>query len=225
MHGPDQRQRRDDDVDARAVGQAGVDHRAALVDAAAERRHDAVDDAHQLLGVAEADVRLSSMPVPLDVDLVRPVDQDFGDAVVVQERLERAVAQDAGDDLLEELARARPRLSGMSSSASVSPKMRSSARRTSSALSALHRGAQLGEQPALHAVADRAPALAAVRAGAAAARRLAGDRRRLAACVGVAVAQDAKHAATSYLIQIGSYSSQGDAADLLAGCGPSASIT
>ena len=39
-----QRERRDDRVDAAAVGQARVDHRRALVDAAADLRDDAVDD-------------------------------------------------------------------------------------------------------------------------------------------------------------------------------------
>ncbi len=38
----------------------------------------------------------------LDVDLVRPVDHDLGDGGVVQEGLERAVAEDVGGDLLLE---------------------------------------------------------------------------------------------------------------------------
>ena len=46
---PVERQRRDDGVHARAVGQARVDHRRALVDAAADARDDAVDDLHQVL--------------------------------------------------------------------------------------------------------------------------------------------------------------------------------
>ena len=50
----DQADRRDDGVDARAVDQAGVDHRARLVDAPAERRDDAIDDAHHVLVVLEA---------------------------------------------------------------------------------------------------------------------------------------------------------------------------
>ncbi len=46
-------QRRNDRVHAGAVRQAGVDHRADFVDAAADLRHDAVDDLHQVLVVAE----------------------------------------------------------------------------------------------------------------------------------------------------------------------------
>ena len=45
--------RRDDGVDARAVGQAGVDERARLVDAAADAADDLVDDAAQVRLVAE----------------------------------------------------------------------------------------------------------------------------------------------------------------------------
>ena len=46
-HGPVERERRDDGVDARAVLEARVDHRRRLVDAAAERRDDALDGGAQ----------------------------------------------------------------------------------------------------------------------------------------------------------------------------------
>ena len=52
-HRPDQRQRLDDAVDARAVGQAGVDARAGLVDPPAERRDDPVDDPQDVVVVEE----------------------------------------------------------------------------------------------------------------------------------------------------------------------------
>ena len=100
-HRPDQRERRDDGVDARAVGQAGVDHRAGLVDAAADRRDDAVDDAHHVVVVLERDVRQLELAAPLDVDLARPVDHDLGDGLVAQQRLERTEADDLVGDLLE----------------------------------------------------------------------------------------------------------------------------
>ena len=50
---PVDRQRRNDGVDARAVGQARVDHRRAVVDAAADAADDAVDDAQQVRVVLE----------------------------------------------------------------------------------------------------------------------------------------------------------------------------
>ena len=46
---PSKRQRRDDGVDARAVGQTGVHHGGGLVDAPADLDDDAVDDPPQVL--------------------------------------------------------------------------------------------------------------------------------------------------------------------------------
>ena len=77
--GPDERQRRDDRVDAGAVGQAGVDHRGGLVDAAADRGDDAVDDPHHVVVVLEHDVGELKAAVALDVDLARAVDHDLRD--------------------------------------------------------------------------------------------------------------------------------------------------
>ena len=48
-----ERDRRNDGVDAGTIGQAGVDRRRRFVDATAERRNDAVDDAHDVLVVIE----------------------------------------------------------------------------------------------------------------------------------------------------------------------------
>ena len=99
--GPDQRQRRDDRVDPGAVGQAGVDHRRRLVDAAADRGDDPVDDPHDVVVVLEDHVGQLQLAGALDVDLARAVDHDLGDALVAQERLERPEADDLVGDLLE----------------------------------------------------------------------------------------------------------------------------
>ena len=66
-------QRRDDGVDAAAVGQAGVDHRAGLVDAAADAGHDLVDRAAQVglvgeLGVGGGEHALALQPDVLVAD-------------------------------------------------------------------------------------------------------------------------------------------------------------
>ena len=97
----DERQRRDDGVHARAIGQAGVDHRARLVDATADRGDDALDDLHHVLVVLERHVGELQLALALDVDLLRPVDHHLGEGLVAQERLERAEAQDLVGDLLE----------------------------------------------------------------------------------------------------------------------------
>ena len=56
------RQRRDDGVHARAVRQAGVDHRARFVHAPAHARNDFLDDLHQV-GVNHTDPRFQDVRV------------------------------------------------------------------------------------------------------------------------------------------------------------------
>ena len=82
-----------------AVGQAGVDHRRCLVDAAADLRDDAVDDAQHVRLVEERRLRLLDLARALDVHLVEAVDHDLGHRRVVEERLDRAVAEDVVGDL------------------------------------------------------------------------------------------------------------------------------
>ena len=109
-------QRRHDGVDARPVGQPGVDHRARLVDATADPRHDLVDRAAQVVLVGEPGVHRGQPAVALDEDAVGAVDHDLGDVGVVQVGLDRPVADDVVADLLgdpEPVARAqRPLLGG-----------------------------------------------------------------------------------------------------------------
>src|SRR6478752_339913 len=100
-HGPDERQRRDDRVDAGAVGQAGVDHWRGLVHAATDRRDDPVDDPHDVVVVLEDDVRQLELARSLDVDLARAVDHDLRDRLVAEEGLQGAEADDLVGDLLE----------------------------------------------------------------------------------------------------------------------------
>ena len=72
-----------------------------LVNAAAERRDDPVDDPHDVVVVLEHDVGQFELARALDVDLARPVDHDLGDGLVAQQRLDRAEADDLVGDLLE----------------------------------------------------------------------------------------------------------------------------
>ena len=101
------RQRRNDRVDARAVGQARVDHRRAVVDAPADAADDAVDDPHQVLVVLERRRQPLELAAALDVDLLVGVDQDVADRRVAQQRLERPEAEDLVDDVAEDAPRAR----------------------------------------------------------------------------------------------------------------------
>ena len=97
-----ERERRDDRVDAAAVGQAGVHHRARLVDASADLADDLVDRAAQVGLVGERGARLDQLAAPLDVDGVERVDHDLGEARVAQQGLDRAVAEDVVRDLLRD---------------------------------------------------------------------------------------------------------------------------
>src|SRR3954452_64471 len=68
--------------DARSVFQTSVNHWRRFVDATADRRDDALDNAHQVLVVFELDTRLLEFAAALDVDVVGRVDQDVGDGSV-----------------------------------------------------------------------------------------------------------------------------------------------
>src|SRR5207237_1399408 len=88
------RQRRDDHVDAGAVGEAGVDHRRAFVDPAADAGDDARNDLHQVRVAVEFDGRPHHLVAALDVDLVRAVDHDVGDCLVGKQDFQRAKRKD-----------------------------------------------------------------------------------------------------------------------------------
>ncbi len=62
-------ERRQDDVDAAAVGEPRVDHRARLVDAAPDRGGDALRDPDEMLGVAKPGVGLFELAAALDKDV------------------------------------------------------------------------------------------------------------------------------------------------------------
>ena len=109
MTGPTRRERPDDGVHARAVGQAGIDARARLVDVAPERRDDAVDDVEDVLVVAEGDVDLLDAAGTLDVDALRAVDHDLGDARVGQQGLDGPEARRPRGGRRRRGAGARPR--------------------------------------------------------------------------------------------------------------------
>jgi hypothetical protein len=89
-HRPVQRQRRDDGVDAAAVGQVAVHHWTGFVHAAAGLADDALHDVAQVRFVAEGEIGQLQLPVPLHVHRVRAVDEDVGDVGVLHQRLERA---------------------------------------------------------------------------------------------------------------------------------------
>ena len=96
------RERRDDRVDAGAVGEAGVDHRRRLVDAPADRGHDLVDHLAEPGVGAEALVGAVELAAALDVDRVAAVDHHLGDGRVGEEALDRTVAEHVVAELGDE---------------------------------------------------------------------------------------------------------------------------
>ena len=100
---PDERERRDDDVDTGAVLEARVHERRRLVDAAAERREDALDDVHQMRVVMELHIRELELAHALDEDLLRPVDHDLCDAAVLTQRLDGPEAEHLVTDIRDDL--------------------------------------------------------------------------------------------------------------------------
>ena len=101
--GPVDRQRRHDDVDARAVGQARVADRRGFVDPAADLADDALADVEQLVVVAEADRGALDLAGDFDVDGAGAVHHDVGDVVAREQRLERPVAEHVVADVVEQL--------------------------------------------------------------------------------------------------------------------------
>src|SRR6516225_1534760 len=82
-------QRRQDDVDAAAVGKPGVDHRTGFVDATTNSAGDTLRDIDEMVGITKSSHSLFELATSLDIDIKRSVRQDIGDFVVIKKRLER----------------------------------------------------------------------------------------------------------------------------------------
>ncbi len=85
-----QGQRRNDGVETRTVRQSRVDHRADFIDASSDVRDDPVDDLQQVGVVAKLDARPFHLAPAFDVDVLRSVDQNIADRMVLEEHLQRS---------------------------------------------------------------------------------------------------------------------------------------
>ena len=94
--------RRNDDVDARSIEQARIHHGRRLIDAAAHRGDDLVDDVHQVSLVLEHNVGLLDHSAPLHIDGLVGVDQNVVHGGIVQQRLERAEAEDLVENVVRQ---------------------------------------------------------------------------------------------------------------------------
>ncbi|MNS95310.1 hypothetical protein D3C72_1295640 [compost metagenome] len=89
-HRPVHRQWRDDRVEAATIGQACIDHRIGIIQAAAERGDDAAQDAQQVGVIGEALWRAFELPALGDMHILEAIDQDVFDGGVMQQVIERA---------------------------------------------------------------------------------------------------------------------------------------
>ena len=96
------RQRRNDRVDARAVGQSRVDHWRAVVDPAADRAHDPIDDAHQMAIVLELGRDALQLAGALHEHVLVRVDENIADGRVAQQRLQRPQPEHVVEQLDEQ---------------------------------------------------------------------------------------------------------------------------
>ncbi len=84
--------RADGDVDAGAIGQAGVNRWTRLVHPAADGGNDLVDDAKQMRLVLEMNRGFLELAEPLNEAFLVRVDQNVGDGRILEQRLDRAEA-------------------------------------------------------------------------------------------------------------------------------------
>ena len=78
------RQRRGNDIDAAAIGQAGITDGRAFIDPSTDLRHNPLTDIHQLGIVAKADGGQLNLAIDLDEDPVGPIDHDVSNVVAHQ---------------------------------------------------------------------------------------------------------------------------------------------
>ena len=76
----------DDYVNAGPVRQSSVHHRRRFIHAPSNRRHNLVNDVHQVRIVLEHDLGFFQNSCPLDVHFLVSVDQDVADGRILQQR-------------------------------------------------------------------------------------------------------------------------------------------
>ena len=90
---PIERERRNDGIDARAVGQTGIDHGRGFVHPAAHPRHDTVNDLQQMTIVAERSIDSLQNPALLNKNMILVIHQDVGDLRIPQQGFQRTQAK------------------------------------------------------------------------------------------------------------------------------------
>ena len=97
-------QRRDDDIHAGTVFEAGVHQRRCFIDMAAQWRHNLFDDGHEMSVVVELRLRQRQLAAALHINFLRPIDHDFGDRFIFQERFDGTKPKDFVADIRNQSA-------------------------------------------------------------------------------------------------------------------------
>jgi len=103
QHRAVKRHGRNDDVHSRTVGEPRVNIGRRLVNSAAHRSDDALNDIHQMHVVPEARVPLLQLAIALYIDGLVAVDDDVVDRLIVEERLNGPEPGELVIDLLDDL--------------------------------------------------------------------------------------------------------------------------
>ena len=93
------------DVDAASILQACVAERMRLIDAAADRGDNFIDDAQEMLLILEAHRKRFEDAAALHIDAFVAVDEDIVDAFVLEQRFERAEARHLVEDFRDEIGK------------------------------------------------------------------------------------------------------------------------
>ena len=100
-YGAVERERWQHGVDARTVWKPSIDHRARFVHATTDPRGDPLNHANEVSLIREGDIDLLEPAAALDVDLIRGVDEYFGDTWIGEQRFEGPEAEDFIDHFFD----------------------------------------------------------------------------------------------------------------------------
>ncbi len=97
-----ERQGGDDCIHARAVRKPSVDHRTGFVNPPPEGRNDPLDQVHHFHVGREPDRRKLQAALPLNIDLVTPVDHDFSNGFIIEQGLNGPKTNDLREQRLSD---------------------------------------------------------------------------------------------------------------------------
>ena len=139
-------------MDTRAIGEPGIDQRLREIDAATQRRDEALDEHEDLLGVAEPDRRRLDATVAFDPHASGAIHHHLAHALVAKKRRELTESEEP----VVEVPLERPKLAARERDALGGGRLAEQRTELVAAWPAIRRLAQPEQQRALESLADRA---------------------------------------------------------------------